>query len=219
MSSIVIVGAGGHAREVLEILISMESHGQSVEVVGFVDDNPQLHDREINGVPVLGGIQWLVREQSRVEVICAIGAPDVRCELVERIADLGYRFASAISPYALISPHARIGQGVMIFPNTVIGPNVSVGNHAILNVGATVSHDSLVGDFCTINPSAHLAGNVHLGAKSSVGMGANVIQGVSIGCRTVIGAGAVVVRDLPPSVTAVGVPARVIKTHTHASAQ
>jgi sugar O-acyltransferase (sialic acid O-acetyltransferase NeuD family) len=214
MRRIAVIGAGGHAREVLEILLSMRAAGHLLEPLGFVDDNSQLHGREVDGFPVLGGMRWLEQQSpTEIELICAVGAPAVRQRLVGRAASLGYRFASAISPLALVSARARIGSGAMIFPNAVVGPSVSLGDHVILNVGATVSHDSRLGHFCTVNPGVHVAGNVTVCEGCSIGMGANVIQGTSIGDWTTIGAGAVVIRDLPSHVTAVGVPARVTKEH------
>jgi dTDP-4-amino-4,6-dideoxygalactose transaminase/acetyltransferase-like isoleucine patch superfamily enzyme len=124
---------------------------------------------------------------------------------------LGLTFVSAISPLAHISPSARIGQGITVFPHVVVNTGAHLDNYCILNVDATVSHDTKVGRYSNINPGVHLAGNVTVGEGCYIGMGANVIQGRSIGSWTVVGAGAVVTQDLPGNVTAVGVPAAVIK--------
>ena len=99
-----------------------------------------------------------------------------------------------------------------MFPHAIANTGSSLGDHCIVNVGATISHDTNVGRYVNINPGAHLAGNVSVGEGSYIGMGAKVIQGRSIGKWTVVGAGAVVTTDLPANVTAVGVPAKVIKT-------
>lgn len=213
MRKIVIIGAGGHAREVLDILLTCRANGESIEPLGFIDENPANRGRILNGFPVLGDFRWFENvDHSGIEVVCAIGTPWICRKLVQRAQDLGLRFANVVSPQAHISPYAHIGQGVMIFPNVVVNAGAVVGNYVTLNVAVTISHDTIVGDFCNINPGVHLAGNVIVGEGCYIGMGANVIQGIIIGPWSIIGAGAVVVDNIPANVTAVGVPARVIKT-------
>jgi sugar O-acyltransferase (sialic acid O-acetyltransferase NeuD family) len=213
MTRVVIVGAGGHGREVLGIYLDCIAHGQQWHVVGFVDQDPARHGQILDGVPVLGGWNWFDGvDRDEVNVACAVGTPDVARRLVLRARDLGLRLCNAISPLAHVSPFARLGQGVMLFANSVVNTGAFLGDGVTLNLGATVSHDAHVGSYCNVNPGVHLAGRVHVGEGCYVGMGANLIQGVSIGAWSVIGAGAVVVRDLPSHVTAVGVPARVVKT-------
>ncbi|HEC34977.1 MAG TPA: acetyltransferase [Anaerolineae bacterium] len=213
MLRVVIIGAGGHAREVLDILLACQTNRHEIEPLGFIDENLDNHGHTLDGFPVLGDFHWFEGvDHGEIEVICAVGTPKVCRRLTQRAWSLGLRFASAISPRASISPHARIGQGVMIFANVIVNTGAVIGDHVILNVAVTVSHDTVVGDFCNINPGVHLAGNVTVGEGCYIGMGANVIQGVAIGPWSIIGAGAVVVRDVPANVTAVGVPAKVIKT-------
>ena len=212
MSKVVIIGAGGHASEVLGILLTCRANGDDIAPLGFIDENPDTHGQALDGFPVLGDFRWFEGVgHGEVEVICAVGTPQVCRKQACQAQALGLRFASAISPRSCISPHARIGQGVMIFPNVIVNTGAVIGDHVILNIAVTVSHDTVVGDFCNINPGAHLAGNVTVGEGCYIGMGANVIQGVTIGPWSIVGAGAVVVGDVPANVTAVGVPAKVIK--------
>lgn len=213
MQEVVIIGAGGHGREIAEILRHREAVSGGVRVRGFVDDREALHGSVLDGVPVLGGWPWLEgADRSQVAVIVAVGQPAVTRRLVARAQELGFRFASAISPLAHISPLAEIGEGVAIFPHVVINTGVRLGSYCTANVGVTLSHDTRVGPWTNINPGVRLAGNVTVGEGCYLGMGTQVIQGKTIGPWTVIGAGAVVVRDIPANVTAVGVPAAVIKT-------
>ena len=210
---VVIIGAGGHAREVLDILLAYQASDHQIEPLGFIDENPDNHSQTLDGLPILGDFRWLQNaDRYEIEVICAVGTPQVCRKLARQAQALGLRFASAISPRACISPHARVGQGVMIFPNVIVNTGAVIGDHVILNVSATVSHDTVVGNFCNINPGVHLAGNVTIGEGCYIGMGANVIQGVTIGPWSIVGAGTVVVRDVPANVTAAGVPAKVSKT-------
>jgi sugar O-acyltransferase (sialic acid O-acetyltransferase NeuD family) len=208
---VVIVGAGGHGREVAEILCSRKD--QDFAVLGFVDEATHLQKTSINGLPVLGDWSWFdTVAHDTVAVICAVGLPEVRKQLVQRATEIGLSFCNAISPSATISPAAKIGQGVMVFPQVSVGPNCFVGDHTIINVGSTVSHDTRLEHYVTLNPGVHLAGNVSIGEGCNVGIGAGVIHQVSIGAWSIIGAGASVVDDLPQNVTAVGLPARAIST-------
>ena len=212
MKRVVIIGAGGHAREVADIFRHQAQQGENVTLVGFVVDDPDAHEKTTNGVPILGDWSWFEKaDRSQLVVICAIGLPHVRRQLVWRAISRDLKFTSAISPLAYVSPDAGIGEGVMIFPFSFASAGSSIEDHAVINVGATVSHDTRVGSFATLSPGVHLAGNVSVGEGSYLGIGASVIHGVSIGKWSTIGAGAAVVRELPDNVTALGVPAKVTK--------
>ncbi len=212
MKRIVIIGAGGHGREVSEILRHRSEH-RSESVLGFIDDEPSLHQQVIHGLPVLGDWSWFEqRNGDEIEIVCAVGLPETRKQVVERATALGLSFCNAVSRLANVSPSATIGRGVMIFPHTFVSTDCGIGDHSIINVGSTISHDSTIGKYGTINPGVHIAGNVSIGEGCYLGVGSSVIHGVSIGAWTVIGAGAVVTESLPEKVTAVGVPAKVIKT-------
>jgi sugar O-acyltransferase (sialic acid O-acetyltransferase NeuD family) len=217
MTEVAIIGAGGHAREVLEILMSCRRNGSDARVLGFVDE-AATPGATMCGFPILGGFEWFETiDKGRIEVVCAVGTPQLGEKLVTRARKIGLRFASAISPLAMISPTADIGCGVMIFPNVVVSCGVRVGNYVTLNVGSTVSHDSYIGDYSSISPGAHIAGGVSIGRGSFVGMGCNVIQGVSVGEWSVLGAGAAVLDDVPAGVTCAGVPARIVRTSASAT--
>jgi sugar O-acyltransferase (sialic acid O-acetyltransferase NeuD family) len=212
MKQVVIIGAGGHAREVADILRDRSNQVGDLKPIGFVVEHNAPASLNYD-LPILGDWSWFNGTNvSDFTVICAVGEPSLRKRLVERVSETGLTFAKAISPRAQIAPRVEIGDGVMIFPYTVISTNVSIGDHSIVNSGATISHDSKVGRFTTISPGVHVAGNVHIEEGCYLGIGANIIQRVNVKPWTVIGAGATVIHDLPEAVTAVGVPARPIKT-------
>jgi sugar O-acyltransferase (sialic acid O-acetyltransferase NeuD family) len=214
MKHIAIIGAGGHGREVLGILGERCQSGASLDIVGFIDENPDKHGEILDGIPVLGDFNWFQekKERSEIEVICAVGSPVVTRKLADTIRNLDLRLTNAISLHSDISPRANLGEGVVIFPNVVINTGASIGHFVTLNVAASVSHDSFVGDYSNVNPGVRIAGNVRIGEGCYLGMGANIIQNVSIGQGSTIGAGATVLSDIPERVTAVGVPARTVRT-------
>lgn len=217
MKRVIIIGAGGHGREVADILRHQAQSDSDLSVLGFIDEDRTLHHRVINSLPVLGDWSWFQTvDKNEIAVVCAVGLPQVRKRLTEKARSIGLSFVNAISPLAHLSPYAKIGEGLMMFPHSVAGTDSFIGDYAIVNAGATISHDTRVGRYATINPGVHLAGNVLIGDGCYLGIGSSVIHGVSIGAWTTVGAGAVVIKDLPDNATAVGVPATVIKAKEEA---
>jgi sugar O-acyltransferase (sialic acid O-acetyltransferase NeuD family) len=209
MRRIAILGAGGHGREVADILRA----AGGFEILGFVDDDPELEGKVLGGLPVLGPFRWLERPEAKgLEAVVAFGLPSVARKVAARAAALGVVLASALSPEATVSPSAKLGRGVLLFPRVVVGPDVVIGDHVTLNIGASVSHDCRIGACTNVNPGVRIGGGVDVGAGCYLGMGASIIQDLKIGAGATVGAGAAVIRDVPPGATVVGVPARVIKT-------
>lgn len=199
---VVVVGAGGHAKVVVELL---EAMGERVAYcVARVDSDALcLH------VPVLRGDEnlRLLRQEGFDRVFIAVGSNRLRGELSAAAERLGFELINAISPSAVVSPSARLGRGIAIMANAVVNAGAVVEDLVIVNSGATVDHDCHIGERAHIAPQCGLAGNVRVGAGSLLGIGCSVIPGISIGSEVTIGAGSVVIRDVPDGVTVVGVPA------------
>jgi sugar O-acyltransferase (sialic acid O-acetyltransferase NeuD family) len=214
---VVIIGAGGHGRELYSYLRTLRSAGECVWLLGFIDENRPRGPW--SGTEVLGSFTDLLAlldaEPDRtLRYITAVGSNTARVELVrkaEALARSNLRPWTLIHPCAEIGWNVEIGEGSCLAPGVILTTSVRVGQHCILNVKTSVSHDSVIGDFCNINPGAVISGNVRIGDGCFVGAGATVIENVTIGESAIIGAGAVVTGDIPAHVTAVGVPARVIK--------
>jgi sugar O-acyltransferase (sialic acid O-acetyltransferase NeuD family) len=204
---LVIIGAGGHGRELLDILEAMNAHLPTYEVLGFVDDG--VVDADVlarRGVPILGPIRRLEKIPARY--LIGVGSPQARRQIAGLVSGMGRLAASAIHPSATLGSDIELGPGAVLAAGARITTNVRAGSHVHLNVNSTLSHDCRLGDYVMLNPGARVCGQVTLADEVVVGAGATVIEGVRIGRGTVIGAGAVVVCDLPAGVTAVGVPAR-----------
>ena len=209
MAGIVIVGTGGMGREAAAWIADA---GRGGAVLGFLDDDPATRDRQVAGLRVLGGRDWLDHdENAAVEVVVALGGPAARARFVSHLDVRDLRLATVVHPSATIGPRCEIGEGAIICPGVVLTCDVTLGRAVIVNYGAMMGHDGVLDDAVFVAPGAHLAGNVTVRAQADVGIGASVIQGVSIGERSVVGAGAVVIRDVAPDTTVVGVPARPIR--------
>ncbi len=205
----VIIGAGGHGRVVLDIM----QHEGRHEVVGFLDSNPDLHGRLMDGVEVLGPIQRLtgLKEQGVQGAIVAVGHNGTRRSFGEQVQRLGHELVSAIHPSANIANNVSMGRGVVVAAGALVCAHCQIGDGVILNTGCLVDHETMIGTACHLCPGVKIAGRVTIESGAFVGIGATVIQHVRVGHDSVIGAGAVVLKDVPPMSTVVGLPAREIK--------
>ena len=206
---IVIIGAGGHGRVVLDILQASKHY----HVRGFLDSNASLHGQQVDGVPVLGDVTMLgdLVGQGVAGAIVAIGDNSTRRFYAAVVSNAGLQLVNAIHPTASLAHTVSIGSNVVIAAGAMVCAHATIADSAILNTGCIVEHECAVGQSAHICPGVRLAGHVTVGPVAFVGIGAVVIQGLTIGQAAVIGAGSVVLRDVPPYTTCVGQPARVIK--------
>jgi sugar O-acyltransferase (sialic acid O-acetyltransferase NeuD family) len=210
---VVVIGCGGHGREMAALLQRMQTSGQAVEAMGFVDDNSELQGQFILGLPVLGGMDWVQESGPEYAYLCAIGNPVIRHQLVQRLIAWGVRWATLIDPVVEVPKDTIIGEGAMVCAGTLMTTNIRIGRHTIVNLDCNLSHDTHLEDFATLGCGVNLSGNVTIKEGAELGVGVNVIPGITIGEWAIVGAGATVIRDISARVTAVGVPARVIKRH------
>ena len=207
---IVIWGASGHALVVANIL---KLQGQ-YDIAGYLDSiNTNRKNESFNDSIILGGEEQLeiLKDQGIQHILFGFGDCQARLRLGEKLKALGFFMPRAIHPKAIIAPDAKIEEGVVINAGAVIDTAVHIGESAIVGLNASISHESIIEAGVHICPGVHLAGKVTIGRGTWVGIGTVVSHRVHIGQGCVIGAGAVVVNDIPDSVVAVGVPAKVLK--------
>lgn len=206
---IVIIGAGGHGKVVLDIL---HAAGED-EPVGFIDSSPSRAGGRVVGLPIFGPANVLpkLRQQGIRGAIVAIGDCRARVQYSSLLREQGFELVNAIHPTSSISPTAALGRNVVIAAQAAVCTEARIDDSVILNTACVVDHECEIGPGAHVCPGAHLAGRVRVGAGAWIGIGANVIQCLSIGEHATVGAGAAVIRDVPAYSTVVGVPARVIK--------
>ncbi len=208
-----ILGAGGHAQVVADILMRAHEAGSNCRPIGFLDDNPSLTGRLMLGLPVLGAVAQL-DEFDHDAVIVAIGDNRTRARIFDAVQTQREKIVNAIHPAAVLAPNVRLGEGVMICAGAVVNTGTIIDDNVILNTGSTVDHHNHIGRHAHVGPGSHLGGNVHVGEGALIGIGAIVIPGRSIANWAVVGAGAVVIQDVPAHTVVAGVPARVVKEIT-----
>ena len=205
-NKVVIIGAGSHSKVVIDILEQMDRYC----IVGLID---KYQKNSVLGYPVIGDDKKLacIKEQGVERAFVAIGNNSIRKKLYLEAKRLGYKIVNAISPQAIISRYAILGDGIAVMPGAVINVNTTIHDGVIINTNASVDHDCEIGEFAHIAPGCAISGSSSIGREVFLGTGSRVIDKICIGQKTIIGAGSVVIRDLEPCCKAVGIPAKVIK--------
>lgn len=208
---IVIIGAGGQARVVCEIL----KHDYNVEIVGFIDSVLKEPNERIMGIPVLGDFSILPEliKKGIMGYIVAIGDNKLRAQRFEEMKKMRLEPINAIHPTAHIAYNVEIGKGNVIAAGTVIATGTKIGNNTIINTGAIVEHENIIEDNVHIGPGAAVAGRVRVKRGAFLGIRSTVKEYLTIGEGSIVGAGAVVLEDISDYAVAVGVPAKVIKNN------
>ena len=202
---VIIIGNGGHASVLVEILIAQERR-----IIGYTD---LKEEQFVDNMKYLGTDDVITKGYSseKVELVLGLGtvnASVTRKNLFDYFKSRGFKFVSVIHPTATFSPSTKIGQGVQIMAGVILQANVRIGDNSIINTGSIIDHDCLIGKHAHIASGSTLSGGVQIGDGCHVGVGSSIIQSISIGNETTIGAGSVVVKDIGSGKTAYGVPAK-----------
>lgn len=233
MKKIIVIGAGGNSKVIIDIIKARNKMlNENIEIIGILDDDE--NKKELMGYSVLGKVNEICNYLTKKDILFINGVGDnisrkkiireIRRKNIERDQNDNTqyrnpdsrgqkeRFYTAIHPSAIIGSNVTIGVGTVIMPNVVINADTTIGDHVILNTGSIVEHDNTVEDYAHLASSSVTAGNVIIGESTLVGTGGRIIQGIKIGNNSIIGAGSLVIKDIPKNSTAVGVPAKVIKS-------
>lgn len=203
MKKLVLIGAGGHSRSVADCL------PPEYELIGYVDENKKgMH----NGLPIFGRRIEDVPNYQNCVYFVSIGDNAIRKIWFEKVTAMGLERINIIDRTAIISPAARLGVGNFIGKYAVINAGSVIGDDNVINTRALVEHECVIGDHVHLSTGAVINGNVTVGDGAFLGSMSVCIGQLSVGESAVIGAGGVVIGDVPPRVTAVGVPVRIIRS-------
>ncbi|MGB1539791.1 MAG: acetyltransferase [Rickettsiales bacterium] len=206
-TSVVILGAGGHGRVVLDTC-----RAAGIPVAGFLDGRHETGSL-IHGAQVLGSDDELESGGflHAHRFIVALGDQEARKKLSSTIRERGGRLATAIHPSCIISTTASIAEGTVVVAGAIINTDSQIGRYCIINTGATIDHDVCLEDGVQVSPGANLAGHVHCEEQVFIGTGAIIAPRVTVEENSIIGAGSVVLKDVPKGVLVAGNPATKIR--------
>jgi len=213
-----VFGAGGHGREVMPLArMQLQRQEKALDNLFFVVDSPDTN--KINGIRVISLTDFLEIDAERRYMTCAIADSNVRSSLKDRIRGSKVLDWTVMAENCIILDEVTIGSGSILSPFVTIGSNVVIGLSFHANLYSYVSHDCIIGDFVTFSPGVKCNGNVVIENHTFIGAGAIIRPGrsgkpLTIGEAAVIGMGSVITKDIPPSVTAFGNPAKIVKRST-----
>ncbi len=207
-SRLLIIGAGGFGREVLQWALDIQKQSDvDWEVGGFLDANQKAFEQFDIEFPILGDAEiWHPSSEDRF--ICAIGDPAIRLRICRDLQQRGAQFVSLIHPSAIVGSRCTIGAGTILCPGVTVTVDATIGNFVILNIRACVGHDAHVGDGCTVNDFCDITGNAKLGEGVFLGSHSSVTPSAKVGDYARVGAGSVVVRRVRANTTVMGPTAK-----------
>lgn len=206
----VIIGAGKYGEVYLSYLKEA-----GVDVIGFLDDDPQIQGVEFGGVPVLGPISIMgqLRSVYNVEAIyCPLGNNRLRVKFLEEARQMGYKTPNYIHPSVTLSPNVRIGNGVYILLGSNIMPNTEIEDYVMISMNVNVAHHNILKRGTFLSTGCNFGASIVAERYTYCGIGSTIMTGLHrLGKDCLIGAGAVVIKDVPDGAVMAGVPAKVIK--------
>jgi sugar O-acyltransferase (sialic acid O-acetyltransferase NeuD family) len=207
---LVLVGAGGFARETAQAVLALNAAGARWRLLGYLDDDPAKHGEMVDGVAVLGGREYLARLPDARVVVCT-GRPGNYVSRITIVDELGLppdRYATVIHPSAAVSPSSSVGPGSVLLAHVTLTAAVRIGAHVVVMPQVTLTHDDVIEDFATIASGVLAGGGVRVQRGAYLGAGAIIGEERTVGELAMVGMGSVVTHDVPGREVWIGVPAR-----------
>jgi sugar O-acyltransferase (sialic acid O-acetyltransferase NeuD family) len=207
ISRILIVGAGGFGREVLQWARDAWAERASL-IAGFLSkENDRL--RSHHSCPEIVASPEDFVPASGDALLLAIGIPETRRRIAETLKSRGATFLTLVHPTAVVAPTARIGAGSVLCPYSIVSDAASIGECVLMNYHSSLGHDATAGDYAVLSPYAALGGHAHVAEDVFLGMHASVGPGRRIGARSKVSANSCALSDAPPESIVYGAPGRV----------
>lgn len=195
MKDIVIIGAGGIGREVAYFIEEINEISPTWNIIGFIDENIEIHNKELNGYKVLGGLNALTELNVKPYVVVAIANCTVKKKIVERLEGK-FDFATIIYPTVKVSKYIEIGKGSIIYPGVILTVNTKIGNHVLLSGNCGIGHDTVIGDYSSVLWGSNFSGYDNVGESCFIGVGTKVVQGVKLSDEYIVDTGNIVTKDI-----------------------
>lgn len=208
MQNLILLGAGGHCKSMIEILETMQDE---YCITGILDAEAST---DLCGYPILGNddlIENLTKENQFLITVGSIKSTKIREKIADKVIKFNGTFATVVSKKSIVSKRSVIGEGTVILHNATVNADVVIGEQCIINTSANIEHDCKIGDFVHVSTGAMINGACQIGNRCFVGSNSTIAQGVTVCNDVIIGAGSVVIKDIIEPGTYVGNPCRKIK--------
>ncbi|MCP4708917.1 MAG: acetyltransferase [Planctomycetes bacterium] len=217
---LLILGSRQHAKVL--VAIARECYAERYDIVGYLNDDPDLLHSKVLGLSILGPFAELpdtIREHQITHVGIGVSNRFMtdRDMLFRSILELGCQVPSMIHDRAFVSPFASIGQGVTLNPGVVVNAYAQVGDNTVVYSNTTIEHETVLSNNVYVGPGVNFSSNAHVGPNTFIGAGAKIIPDIHIGNNVAVGAGSVIIHDIPDNVTVAGIPATIINQRAKGS--
>lgn len=217
LEKIAILGAGTYGETLLTYLLEA-GH----EVLGFIDDHPDMEGAKVKGFPVLGKYEDLFNDDFKATIeciICSIGDNHVRVTYLSELVSQGYEAPNFVHDTVILTEDISMGKGIYILPGSIIMPHVILNDYCIISMGCKIAHHTVLHEGAFVSTGSNIGASIDIGGKTLMGIGCTIMTGVKkIGENAIIGAGSMVIRDVPDQAVVVGNPGRIVKyIETHSN--
>ena len=210
MKRLLIMGAGGCGREVLQWALDINTQEKRWDEFGFLDfDETILNGKKVSA-PIIGNDDTYIIG-SEDEFICAVGNGILRKKIINKMEKRGAKFITLIHPTAKVADSAFVGRGSILYPYSIISTDTVIGKGCLINMNTSIAHDVHIGEYCTISPNCHVTGACNIDNNVFMGVGVNIIPGIKVGENAFICAGSTVMTKVEPNTKVIGNPAKLKK--------
>lgn len=207
MKNLIVIGAGGCGREVLQWAEDRKKVEDCWNIKGYLDDDLHALDNKKSNYTVLGTVDQYEIQKEDV-FVCAIGNPVIREKVVRKMQEKGAEFVSVIHPTAVVADTADIGTGSILYPYSIVSDNADIKEHCIVNMHSCVAHDAILGRYCTVSAFCDITGNTRLGEYVFLGSGVKIVPSTSVGNHAFVCAGSIVMTRVKDNTKVLGNPAK-----------
>ncbi|OGE34542.1 hypothetical protein A3C32_04330 [Candidatus Daviesbacteria bacterium RIFCSPHIGHO2_02_FULL_41_14] len=213
MKKIIILGAGGNSRDIVDMIADINELRETYQLIGILDDDRKLKGSKIMDVKVLGTIKDAYRYTDCyfVNGVYSVINFFTNEDILKRSGISLRKFVTIIHPTASISRTVKLGKGVVVLPGVVLRTNVHIGNHVTLHPGVVVGHDTKIGDFTFLASKVAVGGYVRISKSCFIGSNSTLRERIKLGRYSIVGMGSVVLKDVPDESVFVGNPAKFLK--------
>lgn len=213
MKDLFLIGAGGFSTEVLHLVEIIQKENKQWSKIFFIDDNSTIHNKELRGVKVLGGVDLVENIDYNVDVLITINNVVKREDIINKLKrNLKINFPNLISPQAIVdTDYLKIGEGNIIMHFVILSTHLEIGNFNIFNSYAGIGHDCKIGDINSFGPRVAVSGNVEIGRMNDFGVNSTILQNKTVGNNNYIWMNTSIMKNIKNNGKYFGIPAKKIE--------